>query len=267
MKSNTTPLADLSEAQIERLKERLEALLENPIKLALENTVHIWQKAAYANRIAQIRALPGMEPYVDAVLSEALLRCSLVLSPTLSSDKRDLLVETALDNVTRVFGKRISITGVLHCLDLIINAQAPFNREIYRFEVRTLSVLLQVYLTEQAERMRQLEEKPLGAAQRAYLLAKAVGQKPEVAASFKALQQKLSAKEETYIEQQRATLPKYLNIPDYLFKSGYDVDRYREKIRRHCEAKEINLTNFCFAALEQVNYGGHSPMLQAIIDQ
>lgn len=233
----------------------------------LKNISHIWQVGAEANRIHQIKTLPGLGPYVDAIVAEALNRLSLVLSPKLDPATRSVLIETAHDSILRNFGKRMSLTALLHCFDLVINAQSPFDREMYRFEVRTLNAMLHQYLAEQAEKMRLDEDKPLGSAQRQYLLAKAMAKNPEVNKQLMQLAERLEAKHglDKGIEYRKAARVNYINLADYLYRNGFEVDEAHSKISAYCRKEDLDFVQTCERMLAEVNGLGKSDELNVAL--
>lgn len=225
---------------------------------------------ANANKIATIRAMPEVRPHLDVVIIEALGRLSYVLSPTMNESARMNLIKTAHDNIIRKFGKRFSLTALIHCFDMIINAQPPFEREIMRFDIRAINGFLHKYLMEQAEKVQADEDKPLGAAQREYLLAKALAKNPEASKALRDLAHKLELKHgdpELKAQREKAKGPQFVNIADYLFRKGFDPDQVQLSIWDYCKDNSLDYDDELMKALNEINALGQSELINIVTQQ
>lgn len=190
----------------------------------------IWVKGHEANKISTLRNMEGMSELVDKIIYRIFYQLSLVLAPGIADDKRATLISLAADNLTRRFANRMSLTAFAHCADLIINSQPPFDKEVYSFDVRAISGFLQRYLIEQGERVQAAEYKPLGAAQRSYLLARAMFANEETANKFKELTAKLEAKFKPIQVDVTSQQERYLTLADYFYQNEIDPDMAERKL-------------------------------------
>lgn len=210
--------------------------------------------------------MPEVKPIALDIVAKLLKSLSLVLSPTMDSANRNFLVQTALKNIERNLSTQISLSGFIHCIDLIINAQSPFDKEIRRFDVRAINNFVNIYKQESVRRMNLIEQKPVGARQRQYLLAKALAKNPAAEKSLMELADKLEAKYSVQSLPVGKKTGSYVNIADYLLRNNLNKSILGDLLD-FWQKKGMNPQEESFRLLYELNCGNQETILHQFINQ
>lgn len=156
------------------------------------------------------------------VITTLIRKISLVLSTSLDHDIRSELITELTEAVIRVHGKKISLTGLIHCMDLLINGQPPFDRksDLYGFDIRGLSRAIQSYVVEQRAQVgmsQPSDEVAMSLAERSLSLAQAMKQNPEWDQKLNQLFAKIAEKQKkTFQSEAPPKFRQYSTIMAYL---------------------------------------------------
>jgi len=291
-------MKDQEQKRIIRLYHRLKALENDPwtYPATMSELMSSWNSTYQAWKVAELMALRPVDvstprdgvvslsvaDRVRRIINRSLTDVSIILSPNMAAETRTSLITHLAGSIERIHAKKISLTGLLHCLDLLVNGQPPFDEktELYGFDVRGISRAIQRYVVEQRKRVgasQPSDETAMSLAERSMALAHCLKNNPEMDRKFKELFGKIQERNKKAFKatsenghRQYSTLMDYLQAHHRLNLDQIDEvlealgDTWEEEIG--VDQNEY-MRQRAMGALMEVNAFGHCEWLEDILQK
>lgn len=218
---------------------------------------------------------------VRRIINQALTDVSLILSPNMDPATRGPMISHLAGSIERIHGKKISLTGLLHCLDLLTNAQPPFEDvKLFGFDARGITQAIHAYVVEQRKQIgmgQPSDEVAMSLSERSLAFAHALKANPEMDRKFQQLFKKIQARvEESEAKAQNGRPKQYISLLDYLQAARrMDVDQVDEILGVIASdwTEEVGISRQEYMRqragdlLYEINAFGHSDDLEAILEK